>query len=546
MLSATVLIVGAGPVGLWLALELRRGAVDVLVIDTKASRDDRDGFSKALNMSAGTLATFDSRGLAAPFLAEGFPMPKAHFGALETLLDLNEQVLGLRHSYNLAIPQARTEAILLRQCEDAGVRFAWGLRFLRLDQLADSVVATAGGMTGDGPDGDGETVDIEAKYLVGCDGTHSAVRAAAGIPFSGTPGAVTGVLADVQLTQLPFAPGSSWAVRRTAKGSAMIVTTGDGTHYRFVCMVRDARDAPASQPLAMDEVRAHLRDAYGSDLGAHSPAWLSRFGSACRVAGALRAGRVLIAGDAAHQFLPAGGQGMNLGLQDATNLGWKLAFAVNHHRNYHDAGAAAAAEVVVERVLDSYSRERVPVAREVVDNVLAQLALLLAEKPHENALRAVVRESLTVPAVNALWARRMTGLGEPQAPYRVVDDDDDALVGFRVAHLRAAAGEADGDDLLVRAMEPGRFVLLLRGDQAGDEDGHAELRAEAAGWAGGVDVLACDTRAGDSRWDGVTAVLVRPDERVAWAGRAGTPGVALRTLLAGVLGRWLGERAQGA
>ncbi|KAK1764291.1 monooxygenase [Phialemonium atrogriseum] len=537
MLSATVLIVGAGPVGLWLALELRRGAVDVLVIDTKASRDNRDGFSKALNMSAGTLATFDSRGLATPFLAEGFPLPKAHFGALETLLDLNEQVLGLRHSYNLAIPQARTEAILLRQCEDAGVRFAWGLRFLRLDQLADSVVATTRKVTGDGPDGDGETVDIEAAYLVGCDGTHSAVRAAAGIPFLGTPGAVTGVLADVQLTQLPFAAGSSWAVRRTAKGSAMIVTTGDGTHYRFVCMVRDARDAPASQPLAMDEVRAHLRDAYGSDLGAHSPAWLSRFGSACRVAGGMRAGRVLIAGDAAHQFLPAGGQGMNLGLQDATNLGWKLAFAVNHHRH---------ADAVVERVLDSYSRERVPVAREVVDNVLAQLALLLAEKPHENALRAVVRESLTVPAVNALWARRMTGLGEPQAPYRV-DDGDDTLVGLRVAHLHAApAGEADGDDLLVRAMEPGRFVLLLRGDQAGDEDGHAELRAEAARWAGGVDVLACDTRASDSRWDGVTAVLLRPDERVAWAGRAGTPGVALRTSLAGVLGRWLGERAQGA
>ena len=524
MLSSTVLVVGSGPVGLWLALELRRASLDALVIDTRASRDDRDPHSKALTMSAGSLATFDQRGMAQLFLSEGFPMEKAHFGGLETLLNLNERVLGLRHSYNLVIPQARTEAILLRQCEEAGVRFAWGHKFLRLEQTADYVTATAAKV------GAGEieetTIQIKADWLVGCDGTHSAVRAAAGIPFEGIPGTVTGVLADVMLESPSPPRGDGWGISRTAQGTSMVVRA-DKTYFRFVGLLKDARDIPTSQPPTIEEIRGHLRNAYGSDLGAHSPGWLSRFGSACRLASSFRAGRVFVAGDAAHQFLPAGGQGMNLGLQDASNLAWKLAMA-------------ARGGPTTERLLDSYSKERVPADKEVIDNVLAQMALFLAEKPHENALRDLARESFRVPEINELWALRVTGFGEPREPYRSGEagrGDDDPLVGSRLSHLKVGI---EGDELSL-AMAPDRFVLLLRTDR---ESYDADLRAEAARWKDRVTVLEATTCSKDSRWDGACAILVRPDGRVAWVGREAAllKNGGLAGPFASVLEWWFGDR----
>ena len=275
-LSTTALIVGSGPVGLWLALQLRRAGLDVLVIDSKIFGDGRERYSKALIMSAGTLATFDSRGLAPLFLAEGIPLPKAHFGALETFLELNERVLGVRHSHNLAISQARTELILLDQCEKIGVRFAWGLKFIRFMETPTKVVATAGKVTADKGLSD-ETVDIEAKWLVGCDGTHSSVRTATDITFDGIPSTVTGILADIQLRNLPPESDSSgYVLRRGPEGVALIVPTGDGIHYRFTGILKDSRNKPASETVTMNEIQETLLKNFGSDLGAHSPGWMSR------------------------------------------------------------------------------------------------------------------------------------------------------------------------------------------------------------------------------------------------------------------------------
>ena len=202
MLNTTVLVVGAGPVGMWLALELRRADIDVLIIDMKTSRDARDGFSKALTLSAGTLETFHSRALSSTLLEQSVRLPRAHFGAIDTWLELNSEVLGVVHSYNLAIPQARTEAILLGLYEKAGVRFAWGSKFHRFAESPRGVVVTAGRIS-PGNDGGNETVDISARWLVGCDGTHSTVRASAEIPFEGLPHSVSGILADLILTEVP-------------------------------------------------------------------------------------------------------------------------------------------------------------------------------------------------------------------------------------------------------------------------------------------------------------------------------------------------------
>jgi 2-polyprenyl-6-methoxyphenol hydroxylase-like FAD-dependent oxidoreductase len=194
MLTTTILIVGSGPVGLWLAYELRSAKLDVLVIDSLPSRDKRNKYSKALSISAGALETFESRGVAHPFLKSGMPMPKAHFGGV--LLDLNTDVLGARYSCNLIIPQARTEEILLDLCDDVGVRFAWGMEFCALTQDGQMVSVTARRTTGDRLD-KREDVLIQAAWVVGCDGTHSKVRESVGIAFEGTPSTMSVTLADI-------------------------------------------------------------------------------------------------------------------------------------------------------------------------------------------------------------------------------------------------------------------------------------------------------------------------------------------------------------
>ncbi len=536
---ADVIIVGSGPTGLWLASELRRGGVDVLIIDQRRSREDRDSFSKALTLSAGSLNTFDTRELASLFLndSRARPMHEAHFGVLKTLLKLDESVLGVRHPYNLFLSQARTEAILMDQCEKLGVRFAWGLQFVDLDKAASGSSGKSVSVTARTVD-TGVTVDLEAAWLVGCDGTHSTVRRAAGIVFDGIPNTVTGVLCDMQLAE-PLAVDSNdrMNIRRGSWGSAMLAPLGDGVLYRFVGMFTDALQKSAAEPVTLDEIRGHLQNAYGSDLGAHSPAWMSRYGSACRVAATFGSGRVLLAGDAAHQFLPAGGKGMNVGLQDATNLAWKLVAAVRLDKKAQ--GTEQDAELT-RHIIDSYTRERVPIVRDVIDNVLTQLALIVSHKPHEVALRDWVQDVLAVPTVNATWARRITGFGDPRTAYLAEGQTalQDELVGTRFAHLTVGA---DGGDLF-RALRVDKFVLILC-QGCGDEL-HGGLQDEAARWVDGVNVLAAATTSNGSQWEGVSAALVRPDARIAWVARAGASSADSVASLRSELQRWFGVRAQ--
>lgn len=532
MISAEVLIVGSGPTGLWLALELRRANIDVLVIDSISSRDARPIYSKALSMSAGSLATFESRGIAQDFLNGGIPLHQAHFGSLETLLNLNYDVLGTRHSHNLAIPQNQTEALLLDRCEEAGVRFLWGIRFRSFVQSETKVSVSCEQLSLGGE------LTIEATWLVGCDGTHSAVRRAADIPFEGSQSSIAGMLADVQLGERP----STITISRGSKGGCMMVPLGDGVHYRFVGLFKDSMHKPLYDEPTIDEVRKCMRDGLGTDLGVHSPLWLSRFGNACRLATSFQAGRVFLAGDSAHQFFPAGGQGMNLGLQDATNLAWKLAL-ITLSSNQDD--------MPVDRILNSYTVERRAAAEAVISNVQAQTACLVAEKQHEVALREVMCEALKNPDLNALWARRVTGFGEPTSPYTIPtssrqDKSDgekqaDPLVGSRATHLGF-----ETENELFQATKLDRFVLLLRNNNERDNaaETNKELQATCECWNDRVTALPSSNFSTNHQWKDIAAVLIRPDMHVAWVSRHQTPASESRLIMKNVLHWWFGDREE--
>jgi 2-polyprenyl-6-methoxyphenol hydroxylase-like FAD-dependent oxidoreductase len=535
MLNTTILIVGSGPVGLWLAYELRTADLDVLVIDSLQGRDKRTKYSKALSVSAGALETFESRGVAKRFFDSGMRMPKAHFGGV--MLDLNKDVLGTQYSCNLIIPQTRTEEILLDLCDDVGVSFAWGMEFCGLTQNEQEVSVTARRVNGDGLNED-EEILIQAAWVVGCDGTHSKVREFAGIAFEGTPSTISVALADIQLsTKLP---GTGILHGSDSAAGSSVVPIGDGVHYRFVSKMTTACRTPVSETPNLEQIKELLRDAFGSDFGAHSPLWFSRFGNACRVASSFRAGKVFLAGDAGHQLFPAGGQGMNLGLQDATSLAWRLVIA----------SKGSSCESAVERMLESYSRERRVVAQAVNDNVQAQIAMVTAVNPPEIALRAIFREALKNPELNAMWARRMTGFGDPweaythlspKAKFGVNNSSPDASRGDSLVGMRAT-GQICGSGIeeLFQATTLKRFVLLQRIGAAERED--TLLRDVLEPWKDNITVLLMTSSNTRENWYDIDALLVRPDMRVAWVAMSDEPIAEIQSSFAAVLEYWFGTQ----
>lgn len=516
MLSADVLVVGAGPVGLWLALELRRAQLDVLVIDSDPAEDSRDFRSKATAMSAGTLATFDSRGMAQEFLKSGLPIGSTHFGASKTRMAINRAVLGVKYSHNLAIPQAETERLLVEAGKKRGVRFAWGLTFYDLNQEDNRVVA----MARRAPTNDEEV--ITATWLVGCDGTHSEVRRASGIEFPGRPSSKTAWLIDFEASSPPPGPVSATG----SKGFCLVQALGDGVHYRAAGVSLATMNKPVSEPPTVEEIREALIDTLGTDFGLHSPWWISRYGNAFRCAVNFRKGRVFLAGDAAHQFFPAGGQGMNLGIQDAVNLGWKLALVA---RKTIQPGA------VTERVLDSYTSERLLADKAVIHNTEAQFASLTALESHEIALRDVLSETLANAQVNEMWARRLTGFDEPVPPH--FDGLVDPLLGIRLTHISINEDE----DAIFKSLDIDRFVLLLPEDDS-QQSVHNPFRSLVEPWGSQVSVLSAKINFTHEKWQGVVALLIRPDTLIAWIQREGDSLLEAQKNLTSALAWWLGDR----
>ena len=369
-----MIVVGAGPVGLLLAAELRLAGVNTVVLERAPEPFPHP---KALGLHARTLEQLAMRGLADPFLAGGIRVPAWHFGFLSQRLDLSR--LDTPYPFMLAFPQDRTEAVLLERALALGARIVRDTTVTGLTQNPDGVRVEAGGRT------------WQAGWVVGADGAGSTVRKAAGIGFPGTDADTWAYLGDLY-ADAPPAPGFGVQNER----GALIVAPLPGGLLRFTGF--DPRDQESGRrDLTLEELRETTTRIGGTGFGLRDPAWLSRFGNATRVAAEYRRGRVLLAGDAAHMHFPAGGVGLNLGLQDAMNLGWKLAAVVQKRAD--------------ATLLDSYHAERHPWAEDVAEHTLAQTALITATTPTGQALRSLFSNLIgTLPDLSLALARRLSAL----------------------------------------------------------------------------------------------------------------------------------------
>ena len=493
--SSDVLIVGAGPTGLLLAGDLATAGVRVTVLEKRAGESN---LTRAFTVHARTLEQFDARGLADDLIATGSPLSSLRlFGRLRIELG----GLPTRFPFVLITPQSTTERLLQERALKAGATILRGAEVTGLRQDTEGVRVEAVE--------NGAAVVHRARYVVAADGVHSTVRDLLGIPFPGESVVDSVLLADVRLER---APDEVLTVGANENGFAFLAPFGDGW-YRVIAWDRSRR-LPDSAPTSLSEIADITRRALGEDYGLHEARWMSRFHSDERQAPNYRSGRVFLAGDAAHCHSPAGGQGMNTGLQDAANLSWKLVAAV--HGWAPDA------------LLDTYQTERHPVGRAVLRASGSLVRLALARTAATRALRsALTTFADSLGPVAARGARTVSGLGiRYSAP-----KDAHHLVGRRIPDLRLTglhpAGEQPGGPgRLYEALRAGRFVLVS----------NDELSA-AAPWADRVVTAAPADPHGKLR---DTVLLVRPDGYAAWAAVDPSRG-ELRAALA----QWLGSPSDG-
>lgn len=533
MPSPTILIVGAGPVGLTTALSLHRSGVpsrDILVVDQKPAHDPSRAWSKAISMSASSLEVFRILGIAERFIEFGRPLYTQHFGGGTQFLELNYEVIGTKYPFNMGIPQRRTEAMLLKRCEEVGIEVSWGRQLISFGQTESCVSAKF--QRTDTPDytAANGVETMEVSWLIGCDGTHSAVRETTGISFEGTTTTRYTWLAD----GFCEADTPGMLTVRGDDGKSLIIASGDGpTGRRFIGNKPLVAVADGERPHAPSEseVREWAVKVFGSHYNFHGMTWSSVVGNAMHIAGNFRSGRVFIAGDAAHQLYPTGGQGMNTGLLDATNLAWKLAAVVT--------GRLGPDQGVTERVLDSYSTERRPAAYAVSQNTRMQTPVLFEYTEDEKAISAFITEALGEPSLNKRWAQRFTGFGDPVEPYQLAFGDGaaDNLVGSRLTHIAD-----DNDHALLEATVKRTFVLAAVRGSSSEAEGFDKFKdlAATSKYAGRIHVLEAPVTTLAQKWKQVNAVLIRPDFRVAWVARDDTDTKVSQANLAKTLEWWLG------
>lgn len=471
-----VIIAGAGPTGLMLACELALAGVRTVLLEKLPERPD---FCRAFNLNVRSLELLDRRGLVERFLAEGPTRPVTSFGGLDTPLSL--ATLESDRAYTLGIPQTRTEALLETRARELGVAVLWGHELTGLEQDDDGVTVEVRTPRG--------TESLRAAYVAGCDGGRSAVRKLAGIPFPGTAATQFALLGDVSLGE---SAGLPFGQTRTPAGSVFVIPRPG---YVRVIVGEDNPPDDRDAPVSLDELRAAVRRVIGREVMLENPRWLTRFGDAARQAERYRSGRILLAGDAAHIHPPAGAQGLNVGLQDAFNLGWKLAAEV---RGWAPPG-----------LLDTYHTERHAAAKRVLLNTRAQLALANPDERFD-PLRALFAELAEFKNVHQLLAEMVTGAGTRYETRPLIDHP---RAGRLVPNLqlRTSAGPQKVADLL----HSGRAVHI-------DLTGRADLQAAAGGWSDRVDVIAARS---DERLD-FDAVLIRPDGYAAWLNPTGTSASA--------------------
>ncbi|MEV4235206.1 MULTISPECIES: rifampin monooxygenase [unclassified Nocardia] len=471
-----VIVVGAGPTGLMLAGELRLQGVEVVVLD----KDEQPApFVRALGIHVRTIEIMEQRGLLGRFLAHGRKYPLRGFFA--GIAKPAPPYLDTAHGYVLGIPQPDIDRILAEHATEVGADIRRGKRVVAVHRDDDGVTAELS---------DGTT--LHARYLVGCDGGRSTVRKLIDVGFPGEPSTADTLIGEMEVTM----PADELAakvteIRETQKRFG-IGPSGNGAH-RVVVPAADVADGSTVAP-TLDDIKQQLRVIAGTDFGVHSPRWLSRFGDATRLAEHYRRGRVLLAGDAAHIHPPMGGQGLNLGVQDAFNLGWKLAAAINGWAPHN--------------LLDSYESERRPVAADVLDNTRAQAELISTEAGPQ-AVRRLISELMDFDDVTRYLIEKITAIS---VRYDFGDGHD--LLGRRLRNITLTRGN------LYDLMHAGRGMLL---DQTG------QLSVDR--WNDRVDHIVDTSTEFDA-----PAVLLRPDGHVAWVGDAQSE---LNTHLA----RWFGRPA---
>jgi 2-polyprenyl-6-methoxyphenol hydroxylase-like FAD-dependent oxidoreductase len=496
MREHAVVIAGGGPAGMMLAAELALAKVDVAIVEGRP--DHVLAGSRAGGFHARTIEVFDQRGIADRFLSEGQVAQASMIGT--TVLDMSD--FPSRHPYSLGIWQSKIERIMAGWITELGMRVYHGSEVTGFAQDETGVdVELADGRS------------VRALYLVGCDGGRSVIRKAAGIEFPGWDATKSNLIAEAEMTEEP-----ELGMRRDDSGIHGIgrleyeirdgeVVYEDEGPVRV--MVTERQPAPSGEP-TLGELKDALRAVYGTDFGIHSPTSISRFTDMTRQAASYRAGRVLLAGDSAHVHYPAGGQGLSLGVQDAVNLGWKLAQVVSG--------------ISPESLLDTYHDERHPVAARALRHTMAQTALQRQDE-RSKALAEVVSELATMDEPRKRLAGIVSGLD-----VRYELGEGHPLVGRRMPDLDLVT--ADGAVRVFELLHDARAVLLDLGGGAGGG-------VEAGPWADRVRLVEAGC---DGPWelpvigavDAPDSMLVRPDGYVAWVGEGSDDG------LYEALARWFG------
>ena len=486
MTEHAVVIAGGGPTGLMLAGELALAKVDVAIVERRASQE-LTGW-RAGGLHSRTIEVLAQRGIADRFLSQGKTAQVAGFAWMP--LDISD--FPTRHNYGLALWQKHIERILAGWVSDLAVPIYRGREVTGFAQDDTGVDVELS---------DGQS--LRADYLVGCDGGRSLIRKAAGIEFPGWDPTTSNLIAEVEIAEEP-----EWGLRRDAFGIRSLSRSEDGRTVRV--LVTEQHVGATTEPTLRDLSEA-LIAAYGTDYGIHSPTSISRFTDMARQAASYRKGRVLLAGDAAHVHYPTGGQGLNIGVQDAVNLGWKLAQVVK--------------QTSPESILDTYHAERHPVAARVLRNTMAQVALLRPDD-RTNALRDIFSEFLKMDEPRKRLAAEISGL---DVHYDLGEGHQ--LLGRRMPDLDLVT--ADGARRVFTLLHDARPVFLNLGEPGGFDITPWADRVQSidAQYVGAWELPAIGPVAAPS------AVLIRPDGYVAWVGDSTQVG------LADALTTWFGPPA---
>ncbi|MFD6059760.1 FAD-dependent oxidoreductase [Rhodococcus wratislaviensis] len=478
-MTARVVVVGGGPSGLTVATELARAGVDVVVLERRTQPVQ----SRAGTILPRVLELLDSRGLAQNFIDRAAtirsnPLIPVHIWA--GMQPVEWRHLESRFGFRLVLPQNHTEELLLEEALRLGVVVKHGVTVESVVQQSTAVTVTAAAE--DGP------VSLSADYLVGADGGRSIVRSQLGLGFEGHGPTFTGIVADLRMDR-------PWPEARRMidndKGWVTSFPFGENESItRFNIVHAERRHAPAAEPVTADEVRRCLTDVLEKDLPFDDLVWASRFTDSLRIATKFQQGRVFLVGESARIHYPASGVGMNFCIQDAFNLGWKLAAVINEH-----AGPA---------LLATYEAERRPVAEALLRSVAAQCSVQFDFTPEGVAFKRMFeRELLPIPEVNRRIGLELNGLSFPYP----ADSRQHPMVGYRCPDLDLVTGSGptrmgemlrDHALVLIDATGAGTYAdLALQGAPVRAHSGHIVLAP--------------------SGLEDVKSLLVRPDGYIAWA-----------------------------